>query len=71
MQAGEADRRSFDYRSKVRILGGQVRQPVLRTSRCGGPGSLAADLVEGDCDIEGAVGRLVDDVELERVGQRP
>ncbi len=38
--------------------------PVLRTSRCGGLGCLAAAIVEGGCDIESAVGRLVDDVEL-------
>ena len=47
------------------------RRPVLRTFACGGLGSLAAEIVEGGCDIEGAAGRLVDDVELQRVEQRP
>jgi death-on-curing protein len=46
-------------------------QPVLRTNLCGGLHCFAAAIVEGDCDIEGTVGRLVDDVELQRVEQRP
>ncbi len=53
--------------SQVRVLPGARTVPVLRTSRCGGLGSLVAEIVEGGCDIEGAVGRLADDVELERV----
>ncbi|MHB1739207.1 MAG: relaxase domain-containing protein [Actinomycetes bacterium] len=47
------------------------RQPVLRADLRGGLGRLAAAIVEGDCDIDGAVSRLVDDVELQCVEERP
>jgi len=43
---------------------GCTDRPVLRANLRGGLGSLAAEIVEGGCDLEGAVGRLVDDVEL-------
>ncbi|MGH8987808.1 MAG: hypothetical protein ACRDXC_04315, partial [Acidimicrobiales bacterium] len=47
------------------------RQPVLRTNLCGTIGMGAPGSVEGDCDIDGPVGRLVDDIELQRVNERP
>ncbi len=67
----QADRRPFDQGHEVRIVGGQVRAPVFRTFVCGALGCLAAEILQGSCDINGAVGRLEDDVELKRVEERP
>ncbi|MDA8360271.1 MAG: hypothetical protein M0Z95_29135 [Actinomycetota bacterium] len=47
------------------------RRPVLRANLRSQVAGVAAAIVEGDCDIDGAVGRLVDDVELEGVEERP
>jgi hypothetical protein len=46
------------------------RQPVLRGHRRRDLVGGAAAIAEDDCDTEGTVGRLVDDLELQRIEQR-
>jgi len=47
------------------------RRPVLRAHLRRILAGVAAAIVEGDCDIDSALGRLVDDVELQGIEQRP
>ncbi|MHB1887196.1 MAG: hypothetical protein ACYCVV_19795 [Acidimicrobiales bacterium] len=48
----------------ARLLPGAPNRPVLRADLRRRLGGAVATIVEGDCDIDGALGRLVDGVEL-------